>query len=214
MKIDANLIARTSLALLNDVGLEGLTMRAVAKELDIKAPALYWHVKGKQELLDEMAEVMFVEAVDGLESPTRGETWEAWLLETTRRLRRGMLRYRDGARVFAGTNIAHPLMFRTTELTLRTLVDAGFPPREAARGFPVLLHYVIGFTIEEQAREGLTYTEQNPYAEGGVPSSVDPSRYPLSAEFLAEVWGNDGDEIFDDGARVIIAGLKSRMSPG
>ncbi|MEV0644514.1 TetR/AcrR family transcriptional regulator C-terminal domain-containing protein [Phytomonospora sp. NPDC050363] len=211
MKIDANLIARTSLGLLNDVGLEGLTMRAVAKELDIKAPALYWHVKGKQELLDEMAEVMFVETVDGLESPARGETWEDWLLDTTRRLRRGMLRYRDGARVFAGTNISHPAMFRTTELTLRTLTDAGFSPPEAARGFPVLFHYTVGFTIEEQARLGHTYAEENPYARGMPSSNLDASRYPLSAATLGEMWRDNPDETFDDGARTIIAGLRSRL---
>ncbi|GIG63983.1 TetR/AcrR family transcriptional regulator C-terminal domain-containing protein [Phytomonospora endophytica] len=210
MKIDAKLIARTSLDLLKDVGLEGLTMRAVAKELDVKAPALYWHVKGKQELLDEMAEVMFAEAVDGLESPRRDEPWEDWLLATTRRLRRVMLHYRDGARVFAGTAIKHPDLFRTTELTLRTLVDAGFTVQSAARGFPILLHYTVGFTIEEQARQGHAYADHSPYEQGMPPPDLDVSRYPLSAE-LTHLWDDDQDEAFDDGARVIIAGLKTRL---
>ncbi|GAJ79467.1 hypothetical protein NBRGN_013_00090 [Nocardia brasiliensis NBRC 14402] len=42
------------------------------------------------------------------------------------RLRRSMLRYRDGAKVLAGTYINDEAMWRTVELTLHTLEDAGF----------------------------------------------------------------------------------------
>ncbi|GLZ80274.1 putative transcriptional regulator, TetR family [Actinorhabdospora filicis] len=211
MKLDPRLIARTSLGLLNEVGLEGLTMRVVAKELDVRAPALYWHIKGKQELLDEMAEIMFVEAVDGLESPARGETWQDWLLDTARRLRGGMLKYRDGARVFAGTNITHQSMYRTTELTMRTLRDAGFQPFEAARAFRALHHFVIGFTIEEQARIGITYTEGNPYES---PLTIDPVRFPLSAAALDELWTEDTDGAFTHGVQLIIDGMAAQLERG
>jgi AcrR family transcriptional regulator len=40
------------------VGLDGLTLRAIARELDVQAPALSWHFKDKQALLDEMATEM------------------------------------------------------------------------------------------------------------------------------------------------------------
>jgi len=52
--LDRKRVADTALKLLNEVGLDGLTLRAIAKELDVKAPALYWHFKDKQALLDEM----------------------------------------------------------------------------------------------------------------------------------------------------------------
>lgn len=57
-RLDRIRVARTALRLLNEVGLEGLTLRGIAKELDVKAPALYWHFKDKQALLDEMATEM------------------------------------------------------------------------------------------------------------------------------------------------------------
>ena len=53
--LDRTRVADTALKLLNEVGLDGLTLRAIARELDVKAPALYWHFKDKQALLDEMA---------------------------------------------------------------------------------------------------------------------------------------------------------------
>ena len=57
--LDRRRVADTALRLLNEVGLEGLTLRAIARELNVKAPALYWHFKDKQALLDEMATEMY-----------------------------------------------------------------------------------------------------------------------------------------------------------
>jgi TetR/AcrR family transcriptional regulator, tetracycline repressor protein len=206
-KISPQVVARTSLRLLDDAGLDGLSMRLVSRELEVRVSALYWHVRNKQELLDAMAETMFLDAVEDLEAPARGETWVAWLAALARRLRQGMLRYRDGARVFAGTNITHPALFRMTELTLRTLVDEGFPSRLAALGFQALYHYTVGYTIEEQARQGAAYgDEENPYRQ---PLEVDPARYPLSAETLGGTWREDPDTGFEDGIQLILAGMEA-----
>lgn len=41
------MVVRAALDLLNEVGLDGLTLRRIATELDVQAPALYWHVKNK-----------------------------------------------------------------------------------------------------------------------------------------------------------------------
>ncbi|MFD1045955.1 TetR family transcriptional regulator, partial [Kibdelosporangium lantanae] len=106
MKLSTEVIARTALTLLADAGLDGLTMRLVAKELGVQASALYWHLKNKQELLDAMATLMFIEASDNVESPRRDEPWEEWLIDRSAAMRRVMLRYRDGARVMAGTSVS------------------------------------------------------------------------------------------------------------
>lgn len=67
MKLDANVIGAAALELLDETGLDGLTMRKVASALNVQAPALYWHVKNKQELLDVMARAVFTAAVDRVE---------------------------------------------------------------------------------------------------------------------------------------------------
>jgi TetR/AcrR family tetracycline transcriptional repressor len=214
VKITPEVIARTALGLLTDAGLDGLTMRLVAKELGVQAPTLYWHVKNKQELLDAMADLMFAEAAEGLEAPARGETWEAWAAARVGRLRRTMLRYRDGARVFAGSFNSHPAMLRTVELTLRTLVDAGFTLDTAARAFPTVLHYTVGFTIEEQARASADYGAQNPYANRTLTTLIDPAQHPLAlaaADRLLEV---DSDASFDYGLRIIFAGMRAELLGG
>lgn len=208
MKIDADRIAGTALTLLDRVGLDGLTMRLVATELGVQAPALYWHVKNKQELLDAMAVRVFLAAVDGVESPRRGEDWADWIAELARRLRRAMLGHRDGARVFAGSSIAHPALYRTIELTLRTLTDAGFDTRDAVRAFGTLYHYTVGYTIEEQARIGTAYGDDNPYDPGRFAESVDPQRFPLTTQVLDTLFDPDADAGFEHGLRLIITGMR------
>lgn len=214
MKLDVGVIAEAALGLLDEIGLDGLTMRKVAAALDVQAPALYWHVKNKRELLDAMAQAVFVSAMTGVEAPRQGESWQDWVAELAGRLRRSMLHYRDGAKVLAGTYVSDEAMWRTMELTLRTLEDAGFSAFEAGRVFPILLHYTTGFVIEEQARAGADYPE-NPYTAGQIAQVVDPDRYPRTAHLVTDLFGADVDAEFDHGLRVILAGIQStRTIPG
>jgi AcrR family transcriptional regulator len=199
-------IARAALGLLDGNGLDGLTMRVVATELGVRAPTLYWHVKNKQDLLDAMADVIFDEAATGLEGPSAGETWQDWTVAMAQRLRRALLRHRDGARVYAGSFSRHPAMLRTVELTLRTLRDGGIPVRHAARSFPAVLHYTVGFTIEQQARTGAPYDGADPYADEGIAVGADAARYPLTAG-VRDVLHDLDDEAFEHGLRLIVAGM-------
>src|SRR6266498_5119399 len=48
----------TALLLLDEVGLDGLTVRRLAAELGVQSPSLYWHIRTKQELLDGMADTI------------------------------------------------------------------------------------------------------------------------------------------------------------
>ncbi|MFB6726703.1 TetR family transcriptional regulator [Kribbella sp. NPDC056345] len=54
-------IADAALAVIRDVGVEGLTMRGVAERLGVRAPTLYHHVQNKAELLDLVARNAFDE---------------------------------------------------------------------------------------------------------------------------------------------------------
>lgn len=207
MKLDAKIIAETALGLLDEVGLDGLTMRKVAGALDVQAPALYWHIKNKRELLDAMAQSVFVAAVSGVEAPRQGESWQDWVIALAERLRGSMLRYRDGAKVLAGTFVADEAMWRTVELTLRTLEDAGFAEPEARRVFPIVLHYTVGFVIEEQSRADVEYVDGNPYELENLVRAVDADRYPRTARLVADAFTGDLDAEFAHGLRVILAGI-------
>src|ERR1700728_2694692 len=59
-------IVRAALDLLDEAGMDGLTVRALASRLGVQAPALYWHVRGKQALLDEMATLIWRRVGDAM----------------------------------------------------------------------------------------------------------------------------------------------------
>ncbi|WP_327068260.1 TetR/AcrR family transcriptional regulator C-terminal domain-containing protein [Kitasatospora sp. NBC_01302] len=209
-KITAEAIARAALEQLNESGLDGLTMRQVAQRLGVQVATLYWHLKNKRQLLDAMATVMMADASEGLEGPRREESWADWAADWARRLRVTMLRYRDGGRVFAGTATAGADQYRGTELMLRTLQDGGFAVRDAARSFPVILHFTVGFTIEEQARTGADYAdEDNPYRANRIFRDLDATRFPLSAEAHRDLFEEDTDAGFEHGLRIVIAGMSA-----
>ncbi len=209
MKINSEVIARTSLQLLDDVGLDGLTMRLVAQELGVRAPTLYWHIKNKQQLLDAMATLIYVEAAERLTPLHDGASWEDWLADWARDLRQAMLSHRDGARVLAGTYVSHPAVYRAVELTLRILRDAGFTLAEAARGMPTLLHYTIGYTIEEQAHTSAAYGDDNPYTPERIAGAIDSERFPLTAEVSGDLLSLEGDTGFEYGLRIVVLGLRA-----
>lgn len=130
-----------------------------------------------------------------------------WIAELAGRLRSSMLRHRDGGRLLAGTYVSDESMWRTMESTLRTLEDAGFSADEAGWVFPIVLHYTVGFVIEEQARTGADYGADNPYAH--IDQAVDRDRYPRTANLVTKLSAMDPDDEFDHGVRVILTGIRT-----
>lgn len=207
MILNRETIARAGLVLLDRHGAEKLTMRSVATALGVQAPALYWHVKNRRDLVDAMADAMFGDAVDNFDLST--PQWDRFLAEGARVLRREMLRYHQGARILAGTATSRAADL--TEPMLNVMTTAGFSLADAARLAPTIFHYTIGFTIEQQARDGFEYPESNPYSEENMRSHVDMATHPTVAQAFSELYAPDFDADFEDGLAVIIDGLRARL---
>lgn len=207
MILNRETIARAGLALLDRHGAENLTMRSVAAALGVQAPALYWHVKNRRDLVDAMADEMFGDAVKNFDLST--PEWDQFLAGAARVLRREMLRYHQGARILAGTATARAADI--TEPMLNVMMKAGFTLRDAARLTPTIFHYTIGFTIEQQTRDGFEYPESNPYSEENLREHVDLIAHPTVAQAFSELYQPDFDADFEDGLAIIIDGLRARL---
>ena len=142
-------IVHTALGLLDQVGLDGLTVRRLAAALGVQSPALYWHFRSKQELLDQMADAIIQAA--GMGPPHQGESWQDWLARRARAYRRSLHAHRDGARLVAGAQWLNPATIRTFDRELAAMVDRGFTPVLALRTISTLSYYVTGFVLQEQA---------------------------------------------------------------
>lgn len=141
-----------ALAVLDSDGIDAVTVRAVADRLGVKAPALYWHVANKQELLDEMGTEIQRRVVATLGGSSPDLTWRETLATYARVLRREYLAHRDGARTFSGTRLTDPEVLRAQEPWLRRWQERGVAVEQAVRVAGLVTAFVVGFVIEEQER--------------------------------------------------------------
>lgn len=204
-------MASTALRLLGEVGLEGLTLRAIAKELDVKAPALYWHFKDKRALLDEMATEMFrrmtADRATAIHPP---RDWREALDVAMRGLRDHLLLYRDGAKVYSGTHFTDMSYAAPMEAHLRTLVAGGFTAGGAARAWFTAYSYTIGYVIEEQCMGPLPGSDGEGYDLEARAERL--AGYPLTAEAGPEMF-RDQDAGFEAGLAAVLAGIAATLLP-
>lgn len=204
--LDRRRVADAALRLLNEAGLEGLTLRAIAKELDVKAPALYWHFKDKQALLDEMATEMYRRMAADTRIDPAG-SWRDGLRTASRGLRAALLGYRDGAKVYSGSRFTGIDHAPEQEAYLRLMTEAGFTLAQAVAAVRTANAYTIGFVTEEQGVEPLPGERREGY-------DVDErarilADFPLSAAAGRELF-TDYDRQFGEGLELLLDGIGAR----
>lgn len=137
---DRDSVARSALALLDEVGLADLSMRRIAAGLDVQPSALYWHFANKQELLAELA--------DRITATIPSEPTD--VVATARGIRDALFTYRDGAELVLST---YALQLGSSQAqtaladALRAQGAADVEDRSAA-----ILHFVLGHATLVQQR--------------------------------------------------------------
>jgi AcrR family transcriptional regulator len=83
-----------ALGLVQEEGLEALSMRGLADRLHVKAASLYWHVRDRRELLELLAESI----LDGV-PVARASGWREVVLRTAAALQRTVASQQDAGRI-------------------------------------------------------------------------------------------------------------------
>lgn len=198
-------IVAAAFKLLDEAGMEGVTLRKVACTLGIRAPSLYWHFKSKQALVDAMADAMIVDVARHI---PESQPWRQTLLQIAREFRTAFKARRDGARVYAGTFLATENMLRVGEASIAALVAAGAPARFGATTAMDLVYYTMGFVIEEQSWPGDGSME----ALGEAFMALAEARFPHCWD-AREVWSEvDFDMRFEQGLGLMLDGIELRLA--
>jgi len=137
---DRDSVARSALALLDEVGLADLSMRRIAAGLDVQPSALYWHFASKQELLADLADRITASIPQG----------SADVLTTARSIRDALFAYRDGAELVLSTyalQLGSSQAQSALTAALRTQGATDAEDRGAA-----ILHFVLGHATLVQQR--------------------------------------------------------------
>lgn len=202
-------IIATALDLVDTVGLDELTTRRLALELEVKSPALYWHFANKQALLDGMGDALILSA--GMGAPRPGEVWQDWVARRARAYRAEILSHRDGARIVAAVRVASPETVRLFGDEVAALADLGFTPALALRTIAIVTHYVTGFVLKEQAAVDARLNDTT----GMVNPKDILSGSALDTFVEAMKTGGDplGEDVFEHGLRMIISGTERDLAP-
>ncbi|KQV21813.1 MULTISPECIES: TetR/AcrR family transcriptional regulator C-terminal domain-containing protein [unclassified Kitasatospora] len=143
--LSREIIARAALAVVDESGPDGLTMRALADRLGVKAASLYNHVAGKDELLDSLAELVNAE-IDL--TPLADPQWRAGIAGYARGYRAVFRRHPNTIALLARRRVEADRQLLGYEALLAALGRAGLGPADAAEAAAALDYLVLGSALE------------------------------------------------------------------
>jgi TetR/AcrR family tetracycline transcriptional repressor len=224
--LDLERIVRAALVLLDEAGLDGLSMRALAERLGVKAASLYWYVQNKDELLELLADAISAE----VRPPEANLPWRGRMEALMAENRRVLLAHRDAARILTVTSPVGPNRLRLIELVFQALLAAGFGGTVVVRAGRLLNDYVTSFVLEEvneagmaakvtkamgdsaDGTDGMATIEEVEETTRRAFAALPKDIYPAIAAVAAYIVDPDLDARFHYGLQVVLDGLEQQLS--
>ena len=212
VRLSHDRIVRAAVELADAEGIEGLSMRRLAEELDAAPMALYRHVANKDDLLDGMVDVVFGE----LDFST-GSGWRAAMRERATGMRRALLRHPWAVgSMESGTPGLESFRYHNATMgCLRQLAGLSFPM--AVHAYSAMDSYIYGFALQQEtlpfqdADEAVEVAERRQKAAENI---ITPEAFAAAYPFLAEIGTQlaespyDYDAEFGSGIDLILDGIE------
>ena len=200
-------IVRKALQVLDEHGLQKLSMRKLAAELGAAPMSLYWHVPTKDALLELCLDAVYGE----IELPAPDAGWETALRGMMHSLRHLALRHPWWVRNIGEFASVGPNAVRMADSTLAPMRGAGLSLVEASQSVSAVSSVVIGFAMAE-----VNYNSSGrlDVAPPDMTRLADLYRedYPHYVEMIGEpqLWSLDAQ--FEFGLDCVIDGIKTRVA--
>ena len=195
-------IVRAALQVIDERGLDKLTMRRLGADLGVEAMSLYKHVTGKEAILDGVRELLLSEFAATLAAGPAAVDWRDHLARF--------------AHAYRALGLAHPeafgLLARSAERAyvagreiaedgLERLIGAGLDRTTAILAQRTVVRFVLGFGLVDQAREDAPAP--------ATPDELDALAHeqPLVGELMRSLDGSSDQALFDFGLTTILDGL-------
>jgi AcrR family transcriptional regulator len=191
--------------LVDQEGMNALSMRRLAQELDVWPMSVYRYFQDKDELLDALAE----SAAEAIPLPSGDESWRIQLTALLNDARTAVGQDPSGIGGRLARAFLTPGALRVSEAAMRILQSAGFEPAEAASAWRALWSYTFGFAtfrIGPTASETLRHTRT---AIAALPDEEYPTLLGAPNEFAAAL---AGEEEFDHGLQRLLDGLEAQLA--
>lgn len=194
-------IEEVALRLVEEVGLEDLSMRRLGQALRVEAMSLYHHFPSKNHLLDALLDRVMAQ----IEWPDDALPWRTRIERSLLSWRATLRRYPRLSQRILVHRMNTPVALAVLERAVRPFHEAA-GPREAAIAFRTMGYYLTGAILEETAgyargptaAEPLTLDEQRAIAPGVI---------KMGPFFASAHW----DEIFERGLAVLLDAFEAKV---
>lgn len=204
-------VLQAAVAVADNDGLGGLTIRSLAVELDVQPMSVYHYVANKTEILDGIVDLVFAE----IDLPVAGGDWRAEITKRARSARSVLRRHPWAIALMESRTTPGFAILRHHDANLATLRAAGFSVPMTAHAYALIDAFVYGFAVQESS---LPFESGDEAAEAATAmmAHFESGQYPhlteLAVEHVMQPGYAFGDE-FDFGLGLILDGL-ARSLPG
>jgi AcrR family transcriptional regulator len=161
-------IVAAATAIVDAEGMDALSTRRLAAELDVRAPSLYNHFATKDEILDAIGEEILA-GVD-LSMFGDGQGWDVALEQWARAYRAAFAAHPNLVPFLVRGPARRPAALRVADAVYGALVEAGWPPGYATRIGATMRYFVAGSALGSFALgfvdDPALYAEEYPHLTG------------------------------------------------
>jgi AcrR family transcriptional regulator len=158
-ELSKSAILSIALLLVDEHGLDGVTMRRIAEEAGLTPMSLYRHVRTKEEILDGLQDrVWEILACD----PGADLPWRDVLFETFKHIHRVLLLHPGAIDVLLLKPSDSMAAYRWLDRLIGALGEAGFTKEGAMLAVVSLESYTLGFAIQQRVRIGRDSVADHP----------------------------------------------------
>jgi len=201
-RIDRDAIAEAVL----ELGLDGISMKAVADHLGVSVAGLYHHVANRRELLVLAAERSLSRA------PTpedRGQYWDEWLREWARHIYRSFVDEPEVLAQWMTGALRWESMVDVVNSVMLVLGRAGFDPPAALAAYDTVSRYAVGAAVHEIRHSGALKDGRSTLAELHATLALRPGELSGVRALLDTPPVETGHE-FDDRLTTVLVGIAAR----
>ncbi|GAB2779289.1 TetR/AcrR family transcriptional regulator C-terminal domain-containing protein [Nocardioides salsibiostraticola] len=194
-----------AVALADEVGMAGFTLRKLAVALDVKPMTIYHHVPNKEAILDGMVDRVFAE----IELP-EGDDWKEAIRHRSRSARAVLARHPWAAPLMESRTHPGPATLTHHDAVLGCLREAGFSVAMTGHAYALLDAYLYGFALQETNLPATGGQDMSDLAEA-ITAQFAAGDYPHLLEFTTQHVlqpGYDFGDEFEFGLTLLLDGLE------
>lgn len=186
----------TALNIVDQVGVEKLTMRKVAERMNVSPMAIYKHFPNKEALLRETLDE-FISRADVI--PDQDLPWEQWVQHVAYAMFNALSGETSWLPTLGAINVG-PNALAVTSAFINKLSEEGFSFNEALEAYLAIVHLVIGSVTIQTALNKST---------NNLTDDLQPlAQNDLNSNQLAQLVGKNQIEI---GLPFLLDGIKNRL---